>query len=138
VVVELETIVAIDIAAILGIKIAEDWSELIRMNPGSKVGDDPAAKSANAVKTLILQGSEHGFPPGSALAGRIARDLRQLAPDAGKYWRFRLAIPFGRFLMKRNLRLTHLSIMVLFLPFILLLIKSKTQKSTGSKKRFKS
>jgi hypothetical protein len=32
------------------------------MNSGSEVGDHPAAKSPNAIKTLIV-GSEHGWPP---------------------------------------------------------------------------
>jgi hypothetical protein len=63
VVVELETVVAIYVAAILGVKIAKNWPELVRMNSGSEVGDHPAAKSPNAVKTLIVQGSEHGWPP---------------------------------------------------------------------------
>jgi hypothetical protein len=62
VVIELETIVAIYIAAILGVKITENWPESIRLNPGSEVGDHPAAKSANAIKTLVA-GSEHGWPP---------------------------------------------------------------------------
>jgi hypothetical protein len=63
VVVELETVVAVYVAAILGVKIAKNWPELVRMNSGSEVGDHPAAKSPNAVKTLIVQGSEHGRPP---------------------------------------------------------------------------
>ena len=62
-VVELETIVAIYVAAILGVKIAENWPERVRMNSGSEVGDHPATKSPNAVKTLIVQSSEHGWPP---------------------------------------------------------------------------
>jgi hypothetical protein len=33
------------------------------MNSGSEVGDHPAAKSPNAVRTLIVQGSDHGSPP---------------------------------------------------------------------------
>jgi hypothetical protein len=63
VVVELETVVAVYVAAILGVKIAKNWPELVRMNSGSEVGDHPAVKSPNAVKTLIVQGSEHGRPP---------------------------------------------------------------------------
>jgi hypothetical protein len=62
VVIELETIVAIYIAAILGVKITENWPERVRLNPGSEVGDHPAAKSANAIKTLVA-GSEHDRPP---------------------------------------------------------------------------
>jgi hypothetical protein len=63
VVVELETVVAIYVAAILGVKIAKNWPELVRMYTGSEVGDHPAANSPNAVKTLIGQSSEHGWPP---------------------------------------------------------------------------
>jgi hypothetical protein len=62
VVVELETIVAINIAAILGVKITEDRPERVRLNSGSEVGDHPAAKSPNAIKTLIVR-SEHGWVP---------------------------------------------------------------------------
>jgi hypothetical protein len=62
VVVELETVVAIYVAAILGVKIAENWPERARMNSGSEVGDHPATKSPNAIKTLIV-GSKHGWPP---------------------------------------------------------------------------
>jgi hypothetical protein len=54
VVVELETVMTIYVAAILGVKIAENWPERVRMNSGSEVGDHPAAKSPNAVKTLIV------------------------------------------------------------------------------------
>jgi hypothetical protein len=62
VVVELETVVAVYIAAVLGIKITENWPERVRLNSGSEIGDHPAAKSPNAVKTLVA-GSEHGWPP---------------------------------------------------------------------------
>jgi hypothetical protein len=101
VVVELETVMAIYVAAILGVKIAEDWSELVRMNSGSEVGDHPAPKGPDAVKALVVDG-KHGFPPRSPLARRLSGDLRRLAPDACKYRRFRLPIPFSEDTSKRS------------------------------------
>jgi hypothetical protein len=81
VVVELETIVAIYIAAILGVKIAENWPERVRMYSGSEVGDHPAAKCPNAVKTLIVQGSGHGWPPVWEIGVNLLRFYEE-----GKTW----------------------------------------------------
>jgi len=67
VVVELETVVAIDVALILGIEIADDWPELVWMNSRSEVGDHPAPKGPNAIKALIVHGIKHNFPPKSHL-----------------------------------------------------------------------
>jgi hypothetical protein len=63
VVVELEAVVAIYVAAILSVKIAENWPELVWTNSGGEVGNHPASKSSNAVKALIVQDSRHGRPP---------------------------------------------------------------------------
>jgi hypothetical protein len=80
VVVELETVMAIDVAAILGVKIAEDRPERVRMNSGSDVGNHPPAKSSNTVKALIAQSGKHSFPPISPPSRRPGGNFRQPAP----------------------------------------------------------
>jgi hypothetical protein len=88
VVVELETVVAIDVAAILGVKIAENRSELVWMNSGSEVGNHPSAKSANAVKTLIVQDSRHGRPPVWGVCVTLLRFLEECKPEMSGLFKF--------------------------------------------------
>jgi len=63
VIVKLKAIVAIDVAAIFGVKVAEDRPERVWMDSGSEVRDYPAAQSPKAVKALVVQAREHNLPP---------------------------------------------------------------------------
>jgi hypothetical protein len=81
VVVELEAVVAIYVAAILSVKIAENWPELVWMNSGGEVGNHPASKSPNAVKTLIVQDSRHGRPPVWEIEVTLLRFFEECKPE---------------------------------------------------------
>jgi len=95
VVVKLKAIVAIDVAAIFGVKVAEDRPERVWMDSGSEVGDYPAAQSPKAVKALVVQAREHNLPPRSPPPKQRGGDLQRWIPGAGKYSRFLLTISFS-------------------------------------------
>jgi hypothetical protein len=59
----LVTVVAVNVAAILGVEIADDWPELIGMNSRSDIGNHPALKGSNTIKVFIAHSIKHNFPP---------------------------------------------------------------------------